>query len=138
MSLERHHLERIAALGLLVSPQYPSHGVCPNGYRVFKPCADGKDTCGRFMMGRADLLPQGVQHLSREDGDRMRRLLGPTAIVFAVEGAGCWVREEAGRWLVYDGDVAFPAGIRSTFRREFDSPEKAVQAIREFFERGGR
>src|SRR5438128_8910852 len=103
MELARCHLERLAAQGLLVSAQFPPYGVCPNGYRVLKPCADGRDVCGRSwsVMAGTDLLPQGVQQLSGEDGDKLGQNLGPPAITFAVEGPGLWIREEAGHWLVY-------------------------------------
>jgi hypothetical protein len=139
MELARCHLELLASEGLLVSEQFPARGVCPNGYRVFKPCADGRDVCRRsWGVGTGTgLLPRGVRQLSGVDGEKLRQILGPTVATYAVEGPGLWIRGEAGRWLVYDGDVRYPGGVIPSFRWEFDSADEAVVALLGFFACGG-
>jgi hypothetical protein len=138
MALERRHLEHLAAHGLLVSERFPPESVCPGGFLMCKGRRDGTATSGNELwIGSPALIPTNVPQLSEATdlGTRARKTLGYEIPIFAVEGVKLWVHEEAGRWLVYDGDVSFPGGIVPTFRWEFDTPEAAVDAILSFFGR---
>jgi hypothetical protein len=134
VSLERCHLENLATHGLLVSDQFPSSGVCPNGFRVNKVRIDGVHVTGMGMIGmaRTDLIPQGVQPLAGESGEKLRRMLGPNVPAYAIIFPTLWVREQLGKWLVYDGQIKYPGGIQSTFCAEFETPAAAVEAILDY------
>jgi hypothetical protein len=134
MSLDRPHLERLAAAGLLISERFPSDSYCPGGHKVYKARADGLLLSGNELWA-ADVAvpPAGVRQVSADTdmGARLRRTYdGP---MYATQGPGLWVHGEAGQWHVYDGDVCIPGGICSTVRWVFDRPDTAVDAILAFF-----
>ena len=137
MSLGRVHLERLAAGGLLVSEQFPSHAYCPGGFLIHKAKADGMLGSGNELWAvNVSVTPTGVRQVTEETemGARLRqRWSGITTPLFVTEGLGLWIHGEAERWHVYDGDILIPGGICPSFRWTFDTPKAAVDAILAFF-----